>query len=175
MNAPADAVPDPLPDARMLYGATPSWRVHFGRYVSALLCALGAIGAVVAYFAAMPHLGLVVGAAVASLVGLWLYLGGELRRRATHYRISTRTIDIEQGVLSKRIDTLQLWRVRDVMFEQSLTERLLGMGRIRIITHDRSSPDVVLKGLPDARALFEKLKLAVEGARREGNVMGMVE
>lgn len=173
MNAPADQAP--LSEARMLYGATPSWRAHLLRYLGALACALGALGALIAYFATSPHIGLIVGAAVASAVGLWLYVGGELRRRATHYRITTRTIDVEQGVLSKRIDTLQLWRVRDVMFEQSLSERMLGIGRIRVITHDRSSPDLILQGLPDARALFEKLKLAVEGARREGNVLGMVE
>ncbi len=174
MTAPSTAA-DSLPEARMLYGATPSWRVHFARYLGALACALGALAAVGVYFSVTPHPGLFVGAAVGSVVGLWLYLGGELRRRATHYRISTRTIDIEQGVLSRRIDTLQLWRVRDVMFEQTLPERLLGIGRIRVITHDRSTPDLTLKGLPDARLLFEKMKAAVEGARREGNVMGMVE
>lgn len=173
MNASAD--PATLPEARMLYGATPSWRVHLPRYLGALACALGALGALIAYFVTGPQLALPIAAAVTSALGLWLYVGGELQRRATHYRISTRSIDVEQGVLSKRIDTLQLWRVRDVMFEQSLSERMLGIGRIRVITHDRSSPDLVLQGLPDARDLFEKLKLAVEGARREGNVLGMVE
>ena len=36
----------------------------------------------------------------------------EFRRRAIHYRVTTRTIDIESGLFNRKIDTLQLWRVR---------------------------------------------------------------
>jgi uncharacterized membrane protein YdbT with pleckstrin-like domain len=103
----------------------------------------------------------------------WLYL--TLMRRSLHYRITTRTIDIESGILSKKIETLQLWKVRDIEFVQSLLDRMLSIAHINIVTHDVTNPKLVLWGLPDSRAIFDKLKDSIDLARQSRNVVGLME
>ena len=51
------------------------------------------------------------------------------RRISLKIRITNETIDIERGLFGKRIDTIQLWRVRDIDFRQSVVERQTGAGR----------------------------------------------
>ena len=85
-----------------------------------------------------------------------------------------RNIDYEVGLLSKRIETLQLWRVHDMDFRQSFMERLLGIARIQVFTKDTSDPIVVLRGLPASREIFDQLKDAAELARQQ-RVVGIVE
>lgn len=169
---------DPASDgARAIYTGTPSWKAWYGMYTLAgFLGVLGLAGSLL--------LGLVfaVPVPIAVAVGVVLFVAGaallaivELRRRSTKYRVSTRTIDIEEGVLSRRINTLQLWRVRDVVFEQSLTQRMLGVASLRLVVHDDTSPKVMLAGLTNGRAVFEEVKTAIDLARQSRNVVGLVD
>lgn len=164
-----------LEEPRPIYSGTPSWKVHFSRYAAGATLFVGGVAGVVAGLTTSVGVYVAIIGAVLIVGGVWLLAEGEMRRRATHYRISTRSIDIEQGIFNRRIDTLQLWRVRDVVFEQSFGERMLGLSRVRVITVDKSSPDVLLLGLSDGRSLFERMKSAIESARKGGNVMGIVE
>ena len=67
--------------------------------------------------------------AVLWFVGLpglgWSYLVHVNRR----YKIGERRVEIEHGVLTKRVDSLELWRVLDLRYEQSLIDRILGDAR----------------------------------------------
>ncbi|MBL8600311.1 MAG: PH domain-containing protein [Myxococcales bacterium] len=155
----------------LLYEGAPSWRAFFSRY---LFAALLFAGAGVAGAMAPPPANLIA-AGLLLAVSLWLWAVGELRRRGTRYRVTSKTLDIEQGLLTKRIESMQMWRVRDVTFEQSLGERVLGLARVKVLGHDASTPEVVLWGLADGRALFEQLKVAVEQSRTQGRVLGLTE
>jgi membrane protein YdbS with pleckstrin-like domain len=167
LNEPASHGATTPDSVRIIYSGTPSWKAWYGTYLLA-----GALVSVIIPVA-MP-LALITGALL--LAGsLPVFASVELRRRATSYRVSTRTIDIEEGVLSRRINTMQLWRVRDVVFEQSLTQRILGVASIRLLAHDDTSPNVELGGLTQGRAVFEEVKLAIDLARQSRNVVGLVE
>src|SRR5690606_12873567 len=50
--------------------------------------------------------------------------------KTTRYRISNYRIDFERGLLSKTIDTLELWHVDDIRYRQSLLDRMLRVGTI---------------------------------------------
>ncbi len=175
MEPPAATTTQDLDEPRPIYSGAPSWKVNASRYAFGVALGLAGIAGVAGGLALGVGVWMAAVGGLCAAVATWLVAEGELRRRATHYRISTRSIDVEQGILSKRIDTLQLWRVRDVVFEQNLGERLLGYSRILVITMDDTSPKVVLRGVTDGRALFDRLKIAVESARKRGNVMGIVE
>lgn len=176
---PPGAAPAPPPggDARSLYSGTPSWKAWYGLYgLAALLAVLGLVGGLLlAYVFAVATPIAVTAGAVLVAASLALFVSVELRRRSTKYRVSTRTIDIEEGVLSRRINTLQLWRVRDVVFEQSLTQRMLGVASIRLVVHDDTSPKVLLAGLTNGREVFEEVKMAIDVARQARNVVGLVD
>jgi membrane protein YdbS with pleckstrin-like domain len=89
------------------------------------------------------------------------------------YRISNYRIDFERGLLSKDIDTLELWHVEDINFHQSLLDRMLGVGTITVISHDDTTPRLHLRSLPKARPLFDQLKQRVIAVKRQRGVIKM--
>jgi membrane protein YdbS with pleckstrin-like domain len=93
--------------------------------------------------------------------------------RTTRYRISNYRIDYERGVLSKQIDTLELWHVEDIQFHQSLLERILGVGTIDIMSHDETTPKLLLQAIPNPRPLFESLKQRIIAVKRQRGVIKM--
>ncbi len=160
-----------------LYSGAPSWKAYYSRYaIAAGLASLAIVAPLVTHLAlAWEWTIALIPTAPCVLAAIAIVVHIELRRRSTAYRISTRTIDFETGLLSRTIDTLQLWRVRDVQFEQGLTERMLGIATIRIYTSSAEKPEFVLTGLGDARKVFDDVKAAVDASRRAGNVVGLVE
>jgi uncharacterized membrane protein YdbT with pleckstrin-like domain len=101
---------------------------------------------------------------------LWTYLV----QISSTYKISLRRVETEKGVLAKRVDSLELWRVLDVEYSQSVVDRIFKNGRIRLISTDQTNPDLVLHGLPGHRALFEQLREAVQNARHTNRPMELV-
>ncbi len=92
-----------------------------------------------------------------------------LLAKSVRYRISNYRIDFERGLLTKNIDTVELWHVEDLHFHQSLINRLLNVGTITIISKDDKMPTLLLVGVPDPRPLYETLKqrvIAVNIAKR---------
>ncbi|MGK3996752.1 PH domain-containing protein [Sorangium sp. So ce1024] len=148
--APAGGALAPSPGGgRVIFEGTPSWKAWFWSYVAAGVLSLVLVGLV------------------------WL---GVLhwKRKSLHYKITDRTIDYEDGLLTRRIETLQLWRVHDLDLRQTFLERLLDIAEIRVFTRDASDPELVLRGLPASRELFEALKNAAELARQQ-RVLGVVQ
>lgn len=135
--------------ARVLFEGTPSWKAWFWSYVAASVLSLVLVGLV------------------------WLGIL-HWKRRSLRYKITDRTIDYEAGLLTRRVETLQLWRVHDIDLRQTFMERLLDIAEIRVFTRDASDPELVIRGLPASRELFEALKNAAELARQQ-RVLGVVQ
>jgi membrane protein YdbS with pleckstrin-like domain len=112
-------------------------------------------------------------AIIAAIVGLILIAIPILKIRTTRYRVSNYRIDFERGLLTKSIDTLELWHVEDIHFRQSLLDRVLNVGDITIISHDDTTPKLKLQGVPSPRRLFETLKQRVISVKRQRGVIKM--
>jgi hypothetical protein len=52
---------------------------------------------------------------------------------------------------------------------------VLGIARIYVLANDRTDPKLVLVGLTDSRAVFERVKEAADISRQNRNVIGMIE
>jgi uncharacterized membrane protein YdbT with pleckstrin-like domain len=163
--------------ATTIFKGLPSWKGQFWSVLGALALLLAGLVA-----APVVHLqldepwttALIAGAVPLGLGLIWqVYLWAV--RATLRFHITTRAIDVESGLLSKTIETLQLWKVRDIEFHQTVTDRLLGVARIRVITHDVTSPQVLLWGLSASREVFERLKDSIEIARQSRNVIGVVD
>ena len=108
-----------------------------------------------------------VGLAVLAIVLPWLVT------RTTRYRITNYRIDFERGIVTKRIDTLELWHVDDISFEQGLLDRIMNVGSIKILSDDRTTPKLDLHGLPNPRAIFDQLRQRVITVKRQRGVIKM--
>jgi hypothetical protein len=93
--------------------------------------------------------------------------------RSVRYRITNYRIDYERGILSKNIDTLELWHIEDIRFHQSIFDRLVNVGDITVLSHDDTTPQLVLAGVPNPRPLFESLKQRVIAVKRQRGVVKM--
>jgi uncharacterized membrane protein YdbT with pleckstrin-like domain len=103
-------------------------------------------------------------------LGLWLIPLWWVSR-GRHYRITTRRIVIEDGVLSKRMEQVDLYRIGDYTVERPFSQRLLGTGNILLKTFDKTTPDVTLGGLKtDVVQLYERLRAATEVDRKKRGV-----
>jgi len=107
------------------------------------------------------------------VIGILIMTIPWLLTKFIRYRISNYRIDYERGLLSKDIDTLELWHVEDINFHQSLLDRMLGVGTITVISHDDTTPRLQLKSLPKARPLFDQLKQRVIAVKRQRGVIKM--
>ena len=96
-----------------------------------------------------------------------------VKLRATRYRISNYRIDYERGILKKKIDTLELWHVDDISFEQGIVDRMFNVGSILIVSSDRSNPRLELHGIPNPRAIFDSLKQRIIAVKRQRGVIKM--
>jgi membrane protein YdbS with pleckstrin-like domain len=98
---------------------------------------------------------------------LWTFL----RHLTTRYKVTLRRVEMERGIVAKEVDSLELWRVLDVKFSQSLLDRILGNAKVILTSTDQSHPELLLYGLPDARRLFERIREAVAVARHGNRPM----
>jgi len=108
---------------------------------------------------------IVIGVAFALI--LWL------KSKRIRYRITNYRIDIERGLLSRTIDTIELWHVEDLKFRQSFLHRLLDVGTIQILSRDETTPTLELKGLPNPRQIFQTLEQRVIAVKRQRGVVKM--
>ncbi len=92
------------------------------------------------------------------LIAGWRYL--ETKHRV--YLLTSERLRVSHGVLSKRMDELELYRVKDTSVEEPFWFRVFGLGNIIIETSDRSTPQVTLFAIPEARMLRESIRGAVE-------------
>src|SRR3954468_9739838 len=128
-------------------------RLFIFAIIAAILVAIPILNSRFKWFA-MPPWGWIVAIALAIICLIIPYL----MIKAVRYRITNYRVDFERGLLSKSIDTLELWHVEDIKFHQSMFERLMGVGSIAIVSHDDTTPQLALKGLPNPRVIFESLK-----------------
>ena len=102
---------------------------------------------------------------VALVVAAILAVRG-LGRRAVVYRVTAQRIEIERGYLSKRYESIDLFRIKDVVLEQGLVDRMRGVGMVTVYSTDQVEPVLAIGPIPEAKELFQKLRDAVGAARR---------
>jgi uncharacterized membrane protein YdbT with pleckstrin-like domain len=89
------------------------------------------------------------------------YLGTALHS----YELTPQRLKERTGILSRQIEELELYRVKDIAVEQPLVQRLFGRGRVVLQTSDRSTPVVVLNGIRSPREVARVLREHVEKCR----------
>jgi membrane protein YdbS with pleckstrin-like domain len=95
---------------------------------------------------------------VALFMMLWKYLDVRVRR----IELTTERLRTYRGILSKQIDELEIYRIKDSRVQQPLFLRLFGLGTVELETSDRSNPQVRLHAISDPRELREALRKYVE-------------
>jgi membrane protein YdbS with pleckstrin-like domain len=81
-----------------------------------------------------------------------------LKSRQIHYEITTQRIKLEKGVLSKRQESLELFRIDHFELDKPLGMRLLGQAALHLFSSDAELEKFYIYGVPNLEALAETLR-----------------
>ncbi len=182
---------DPLPsDKKVIYEGVPSWKAYLGKYILTGFAAIVLIAILRVVWSGSIEdrfLGVVIPLGLAVVWGFGLHF----YRRSIKFRVTATMIETERGLLSKRIDVLQLWRCDDVRYKQNLFDRILSIAHVQVFARDPAmrsdaakahpkdaayaiEPHLEIVGMPASRQLFEQLRDAIEIQRQAKNVVGVI-
>ncbi|MBY0582894.1 MAG: PH domain-containing protein [Sphingomonas sp.] len=106
------------------------------------------------------------------LVGLVIIAARWLRNVATSYELTDQRLIIHSGIFNKRTDEIELFRIKDVAISYSLINQWVDIGAISIRSSDPTTANgpLVLRDIPEARALREQMRMLVNAARQARGV-----
>ena len=111
------------------------------------------------------------------------FLWNDRRRRMglplsfTRYALTEDRLFLDTGFFNLRSEEILLYRVRDINLRRSLWQRICGVGSIRVLSSDKSTPDLLIKNVKNPLEVKELLPRQVEEMKisrrvRLGEVMG---
>ncbi len=101
---------------------------------------------------------------------LWLLLRLAVLKSIS-YEVTPDRIEWARGLLARRIDNLDMFRVVDLKLHRSVWECLLGIGTLTLITRDDSDPQFAFEKVRHCRYLYDVLKKASLDADKRRSVI----
>jgi membrane protein YdbS with pleckstrin-like domain len=142
----------------------PCWAINLPFYVKCAL-ALTVSSAIVWRFAAWPTL-VPLFILMAGTVGIAIAVGMRAASTAqTQIVIDSVRMTMRYGILSRRVASVEMYRVQNVECVSSWWERLMGFGTLVVESSDVNHPRWTLRGIPDVEALREWMNLAAIARR----------
>ncbi len=89
-------------------------------------------------------------------------------RAGLRYTLTAERLEIEKGLFARRHQSIELWRVRELVLEETLLERLRGMGRITVLCSDPRAPRLDIGPVAEARRRCRSCASRWPGRGREG-------
>ena len=100
------------------------------------------------------------------IVPIFIGLARFFQNKCHVFELTSERLKMTEGVFSKKTETLELYRVKDIEVRQPFIFRTLGIENIVLTTSDASSPVVHLDAIPKAVGLADKLRNQVEIIRQ---------
>ena len=99
------------------------------------------------------------------IVPLFIILWQWLVIRMTKYELTTERFRTRTGIFNKKMDELELYRVRDYKLEQPFWLRLFSLGNIILQTSDLSNPAIKIRAVRNSEHIREQIRTSVEACR----------
>jgi len=94
-----------------------------------------------------------------------------VRLKMTRYEVSPDRIEWSRGILDRRVDNLDMFRVIDLKMHRSVFDVIFGIGTVGLITTDKSDPEFVFEKIRRPRELYDIIKKASLEADRQTGVV----
>lgn len=107
-------------------------------------------------FSLLPAFGL----GLIFLIDVWV------RRRSIHYRLTNQRFFTRTGFIARKVEELELFRVKDVKVQQSMLQRLLRIGSVTIYSSDDTAPEIRLLGVRRPDEVKETIRTCYRSSRR---------
>lgn len=88
-----------------------------------------------------------------------------------NYILTDQRLIIEkQGVVTKKREDIELYLIKDINIKQGLKEKMLKVGDIEIISHDKSTPMVTFKRIQNPLQIKEEIRSALRNVKKTMSV-----
>jgi membrane protein YdbS with pleckstrin-like domain len=91
--------------------------------------------------------------------------------KAVYYEISADRVEWSRGILDRKVDNLDMFRVVDLKMRRNLLDCIFGIGTVALITTDKTDPNFVFRKMKNSRVLYDIIKRASLNADRRTNVV----
>ena len=156
-----------MEEERPIWAGTPSQVTNLATYVG---CGLVSLFLLAFLFSTSLPTYAVGTVTVLLFVPLFIAFHRWLQTRFTNYEITTERLRLTTGILSRRTEELELYRVKDSSFHQSLALRVFGLGDILLRTSDPSTPVTLIHAVSNGPALRDEIRACVEKLRERKGV-----
>lgn len=100
-----------------------------------------------------------------------LYAGYRYLCTARHrYTLTDQRLIEERGILVKSVESVELYRVKDISVQGSLLQSVFGRGRVVIQSTDATCPTLLINAVATPVAISQLIRNAVELRRSERGV-----
>ncbi len=155
-----------MADERTIFKGNPSPVAILGSLIFSAL-ALGVIGIGLVYFRdRIPASNVRYAFYLLPLVPLAIFLAKWMGLKFVCYELTNERVKVIRGILSKRTDELELYRVKDTSLIEPFFFRLFSVGNIALTTNDASTPGLELRAIKNAKEVREQLRTSIEECRR---------
>lgn len=101
---------------------------------------------------------------------LWLLIKA-INLKMIYYEISVDRIEWCRGILDRKVDNIDMFRVVDLKLRRNIIDCLFGIGKVVLITNDKSDPEFTFEKIRHSRDLYDIIKKAsLEADRKTGVV-----
>ena len=82
------------------------------------------------------------------------------RLKSIHYEIGPDRIEHARGILSRKIDNLDMFRITDIKLHRSLLDCVVGVGSVTLVTKDETDPLFDFEKVAHPKRLYDLIKQA---------------
>lgn len=141
----------------------PSFKSSVFSIVIAILMVIAGLAGIVSHIAFL----------ILSACGILFFLYVWYGIAATTYRLTSERLFIQTGVISRSIDEIELFRIKDVKTTQGIFQRLMNVGNIVVISTDNTTSNILISGIANPLEVKETLRNVYRNSRKKENVKAM--
>jgi len=94
-----------------------------------------------------------------------------IRLKMTYYEVSPARIEWSRGILDRKVDNLDMYRVIDLKMRRTVFDCIFGIGTVGLITTDKTEPEFFFEKVVNPRKLYDIIKKASLDADKQGHVV----
>ena len=104
--------------------------------------------------------------------GIW-FIVTYLSRLSTRYTLTEERLIVTKGLLSKSIEEVELFRIKDTKVSQSFLDRLVGIGHIEVTSSDNTG-SLSITTIPKALERRESIRRYYMASREKKGIKTIV-
>jgi membrane protein YdbS with pleckstrin-like domain len=95
-----------------------------------------------------------------AIVVVLIFVLKVMKLKMTYYEVNSNRIEHSRGILERRVDNLDMFRVMDLKLHRTILDCMFGIGQVTLITSDKTDPEFTFRKVRGCRKLYDAIKKA---------------